>query len=418
MVTKVETSVPCWPITQGPKHHFFGYYDKSPWDTTGRYVLAMEVDFNDRLPSPDDLAVIGLVDLDNNNRFEPVAETRAWNWQQGCMLQWVPSMADKIVIYNDRQEERFISILLNIETGERTVLPRPVGALTLDGCFGLSIDFARLNVTRKGYGYEGVSVADRIDLDNDGIHLMNLKSGQTSLIVSYSQVMDFNYRPIMRESTHWFNHLLVNPKSTRFLFLHRFTAPDGGMYTRLFTANLDGSELFCLAEGMVSHYCWRNAQQIFAWGRHHSLSSQSHLRKFINLPFLRWAWPWIHKQKGWVRQQVIGDRFLLFTDQTNQIEPVGVLKEDAHPTYSPDGRWIIMDRYPDDDKYRSLLLYDWMAQKPSVIARFYSPITEGGFRCDLHSRWSRNGKQVCIDSAHEGDRQMYVLDVSSIVNKG
>ena len=26
-------------VTKGPKHHFFGYYDKTPWDKTGRYLL-------------------------------------------------------------------------------------------------------------------------------------------------------------------------------------------------------------------------------------------------------------------------------------------------------------------------------------------------------------------------------------------
>jgi hypothetical protein len=38
-----------------------------------------------------------------------------------------------------------------------------------------------------------------------------------------------------------------------------------------------------------------------------------------------------------------------------------------------------------------------------------------GIRCDLHPRWGRDGRAVCIDSAHEGARQMYVLDVSGLV---
>ena len=37
-------------LTRGPKHHFFGYYDIQTWDSTGRYVLALESDFDDRFP--------------------------------------------------------------------------------------------------------------------------------------------------------------------------------------------------------------------------------------------------------------------------------------------------------------------------------------------------------------------------------
>ena len=30
-------------LTQGPGHHFFGYYDKCPWDLSGRYLLDLVV---------------------------------------------------------------------------------------------------------------------------------------------------------------------------------------------------------------------------------------------------------------------------------------------------------------------------------------------------------------------------------------
>ncbi|HEX28910.1 TPA: hypothetical protein ENG04_02375, partial [Candidatus Poribacteria bacterium] len=98
-------------VTRSPKHHFFGYYDKSPWDATGRYMLALEVDFMDRPPTPQDKAVVGLIDLEEDYRWRPLAETYAWNWQQGTMLQWLPSEPERKVIFNAREKDRFISVI-------------------------------------------------------------------------------------------------------------------------------------------------------------------------------------------------------------------------------------------------------------------------------------------------------------------
>jgi len=49
------------------------------------------------------------------------------------------------------------------------------------------------------------------------------------------------------------------------------------------------------------------------------------------------------------------------------------------------------------------------------IGSFYSPPElTGDIRCDLHPRWNRDSSEICIDSAHEGHRQIYVIDVSSL----
>ena len=117
MKSKTMGGVEITPITQGPKHHFFGYYDKSPWDGTGNYILAMETDFIDRMPQSEDMATIGFVDQKKSYQFKEIAETRAWNWQQGCMLQWMPPDYKKYVIYNDKYEDSFVSVIQDVQTG-------------------------------------------------------------------------------------------------------------------------------------------------------------------------------------------------------------------------------------------------------------------------------------------------------------
>jgi Tol biopolymer transport system component len=77
---------------------------------------------------------------------------------------------------------------------------------------------------------------------------------------------------------------------------------------------------------------------------------------------------------------------------------------------------ILTDTYPDSEGFKTLILWNVQSRQRIDIGRFYGPMRPMSiFVCDLHPRWSRDGQQVCIDSIHEGSRQMYVLDVSGIV---
>ncbi|HBD39860.1 MAG TPA: hypothetical protein DC084_40470, partial [Cupriavidus sp.] len=96
-----------------------------------------------------------------------------------------------------------------------------------------------------------------------------------------------------------------------------------------------------------------------------------------------------------------------------------VLTENGHMTFSrthPD--WLLSDTYPDaQTNERILFLYHVPSGVRHDIGSFYtSPTLKKENRCDLHPRWSRDGKRVCIDSIHDGNRQMYALDVAALVD--
>lgn len=374
-------------ITNPPKHHFFGYYDKCPWDATGRFLLVMETDFMDRPPTADDPLTIGMIDLQNGNQWMPLAQTRAWCWQQGCMLQWLPSAPDRLIIYNDREGDRYVSVIRDVHTGQTRTLPLPIYAVSTDGRQAVVPNFSRLQRRRPGYGYAGVPdrwVDDPHPAD-DGIYWMDLETGEHRRIISLAQIAAFTPDETMKEGQHWFNHLQFSPGNRRFLFLHRWQVGPRWR-TRLFTANPDGSDLYCVSDHeMTSHFDWRDATHILAWAR----------------------------------RREIGDRYFLFTDQSDEISVMGdgVLTVDGHCSYSPDRRWVLTDTYPARETHlRTLLLYRPEDGLRVDIGAFYSPPeTTGEIRCDLHPRWNRDGTQVCIDSVHEGSRQMYVLDVSEVV---
>ena len=93
--------IPIRALTSGPKFHWFSYYDKRQFDPSMRYVLGMEVDFEHRSPTAEDEIAVGMVDLADGDRWIELGRTRAWCWQQGCMLQWRPG-SETEVMWNDR----------------------------------------------------------------------------------------------------------------------------------------------------------------------------------------------------------------------------------------------------------------------------------------------------------------------------
>ncbi|MBE3099243.1 MAG: hypothetical protein IMZ44_19170 [Planctomycetes bacterium] len=374
-------------IARGPKHHFFGYYEKCPWDTSGRFHLALEAPFMDRMPRSRDPVTVGMIDLAAENRFLPLDETLAWCWQMGTMLRWLPGAEDRLITYNQRQGQDFLSVIRDVRSGQVRKLPRPIYTLSPDGRYALTLNFARLARTRPGYGYDGERDpwADQKRPVQDGIFRMDMATGNAGLVLSLDHAAGLRPKESMKTAEHWFNHIQINTDGSRFAVLHRWL-PEGSKRweTRTLTANPDGSTVFILADdGYWSHYDWQDRDHVLA-----------------------------HASVGVKRN------YYLFTDRTDKAEPVapGVLTTDGHCSFSPDRRWMLTDTYPDKERKRALLLYRMPGGPRTDIGRFFAPPEiDGPTRCDLHPRWSRDGKTVSLDSAHEGSRQVYVLDVGKIV---
>ena len=49
--------------------YFFGYYDKTPWDISNRYMLSLKVPNTLVSPAPKEKAEIVLIDTQNNNEI-------------------------------------------------------------------------------------------------------------------------------------------------------------------------------------------------------------------------------------------------------------------------------------------------------------------------------------------------------------
>ncbi len=420
---KVECAV--YRITPGYRdkyHYFFGYYDKCPWNKKGDRILMHRTNFVDRFPNPNDHAEIGYISPNGGSEFVKIADTTAWNWQQGSQLQCLSD--EEKVVYNDRQEGQLITVILDLVTCEKHIIETPIYTVSPSGRYALSLNYARLFDMRKEYGISGLE--DRwhnvLCPEDDGIYIIDLQTGTTKLIISIAQAAAVDYYPMGEGAKHWVNHMMFNPSGRRFCFLHRFLRGDKIMHSRLLTANLDGSDLRLLFKGMVSHYSWKDDTAILTWAGKRKILGDVKRKPSLFMMRARRCLKPIYYAMGKPRilmQKVIGDSFYIIEDKVNgTVErfAFGKLASDGHCTFSPNRKWILTDGYTDSMNRLPLFLYDIHKEAVLEIGRFPTPkALHGPLRVDLHPRFNRDGTKICIDSAMDGSRQMYVIDVSEVI---
>ena len=412
--------------------HFFGYYDKSPLNVDGNLMLAHRISFDGRPINANDKAEVGYYDIDSG-QWCSLGKTNAFNWQQGAMLQWLPLDCTSRVIYNDREADRFVSVIVDIETGQQKIIPFTVYAIHPSGTFALAANYERLYFCRPGYNYQGIINPkwNHPIQEEDGIFRVDLETGDTELLISTRQICDLGNLPFAAEQyNHWLEHMMWNPSGSRFAFLHRWDDTPGGHTTRLFTANADGSDIYIFPEtGFYSHMGWRTDEEFTIWTVKPKLLGNRILEKesFVLHGIARPIYHWIRDHlltRGLdksLKGKLIGggQAYFQMWDQSDKAEILGenILIHNGHNTWSPVNFDIMLtDTYEDNEGFRHLLLYFKGSNKVVEIGRFFSPFDRSVYRCDLHPRWSMDGTKVVIDSAHkEHRRQIFIFDIRQLI---
>jgi hypothetical protein len=371
------------------ENYFFGFHDKCPWSPDNTRLLANRFDVPLRMPYPEDELEVGYFVGENCSEFVPVSRTRAWNWQQGCMLQWVGGTDN--LIFNDFDGNSHIAKIYDNSGDLKTILPVPIGAVSLDGSWALSYSFERCSVYSPGYGYaNGTDPELQIERPvSHGLQLVNVTSGQAKLLFSVKEIAALQPDSSMDGAFHYLTHCQFAPSSRRFVFFHRWIKDFNYLRTRMISCDLSGKDLFVFpTDGMVSHVAWKDDRNVLAYAR--------------------------ISQKG--------DRYILFQDGSEDFAVVGAehFNSDGHPSFSPSKRWIITDTYPDRFRICYLVLYDTQTDRRYDLAKLKSPRAyaaprfDTNWHCDLHPRWNRTGDAVCFDSAHTGRRALCIMHVGDL----
>jgi len=389
-----------------PLYHNFFYYNHTPteclqFEPTGRYLLGMRFFMEGREVQAFDIAEIGMFDLHDNNKWIKIGETTTWNWQQGCRQQWVPGKFEEI-IWNDRSEDgnTLITKVYNINTKKTRIIPFPVYITSPDGKKGLGVNYER--VQHRGCKYAGVEdpYKDLWAPDNIGLWEIDMNTGELNLIVSVRQIAKVMFPDGMPSDTTkrnlYFFRASYNPSATRiFIFVKDFQDVWGNWKIRTegYTVNPDGSDIRYFYREPSHHY-WINDEEVLDIGSHEAPDGK------ISLGFQRFK----DDGTGRSKEEVFG-------------------APNGHITINRAGDWVLNDG-GDGDGHIYLYLFHLPTKKFVPLAKLETRLGGyiyrtglGALRCDLHPRFSHDGRMISFDSTHEDfGRQIYTMDISYIID--
>lgn len=362
---------------------FFGYYNLSPWQVNSNRAIFLRHTSKKKTPS---LNLPVEVVYKDNIELKVLDVNYAWNWQQGCMLQWFDS---ENIIYNHcatprgKVNTRIFNVGLNKLEAE---IEWPYYTLSHNRQFALSLNFMRLNQLRPEYGYSCMHYKANISRHNsDGVFYMDLKNVSAKLLVTLDEIVAFNHTDDMNNAIHKINHLDINPDDSKVMFLHRWFV-NGVKRTRLLVYDLFTNKLtYIHGDEMVSHCCWLNNDTIL----------------------------------GFCKFSGVGNRYAIFDLKNQKKEILNNLPHiDGHPSKSPMSDWIVTDTYPNKMRMSKLIIYNYKTDKLITIGEFYQPcafVKEQ--RIDLHPKWSPDGKVLAFESGHSGKRKLYSINISDFLNE-
>lgn len=377
---------------------FYGYFDQRPIDQQGRWHLFHRTTAIRRHPSATDTAEIWIATLDESEVPRKIAETTAWNYQQGSFAQFLPEQ-DHTIIFNDRSADNshFQSVILDISSGNKKCIPHPIADLSSDGRFGLSLNFSRLLAYRPGYGY--ADIPDPYAAVNrpqeDGLRVVDLKTGTARLVISLDQLYDqfFAERIEGEEQKIIINHAGFSPNGRQAVMLVRLFSRSPPFPTLTIVVDIETGKAHKIYD-FVSHYNWKDETTLLATGINSFVRDNKKPIKTIEI------------------DAVNGEAISI-----NEEFFVG----DGHCTYSTDQRFILFDSYSNKEfPYRKLQVYDLEMSKGVTLGYFFSDPdfvnNDADLRCDLHPRWLPDGSGITFDSTHEGFRGVYFISMAEVVS--
>lgn len=408
---------------------WFGYYNCDALNSKHTKLLCNRVKEDGVEPRVDLKIEVGYYDIPSG-KWHHVGESDSWNWQQGCMAQW---LSDDEIIYNSSENNHHIAIIHNIKTGMERKIDWAVYGIMPDGRKSISLDMERAHWCRA-YHYQSVEdkTKDGPVYLEDGIFEIDLEHNICKKLISIQDIILLDNRPYFTKAKHWLEHIMINPTGTKFCVLHRFSPIDNVFkyVTRLIIVDVQTLQMECIPnweKTQWSHFGWDGDNFVIytypqiGFGISEeffngcSASSKSVKAKKISLKtriaeYIRQFIPqaWEKQMRGFITY------YQYYKLNNGHYEQSQVFKHvpfliDGHPTFISNRKEMITDTYPDKKRVQRLLLLDMNKDKVIELGKFNAYYRGNPASCDLHPKVSKDGQYIVVDSAHDYKHHMLVL---------
>lgn len=412
---------------------WFGYYNYDALNSDHSRLLCNRIREDGVQPRADLKVEIGYYDI-TTGEWHHIGESDSWNWQQGCMAQW---LNDNEIIYNSSENNHHISIIHNIKLGTDRKIDWAIYGIMPNGRKSITLDMERAHWCRA-YHYESVVDVSKEGAiyEKDGVFEVDLVNNTCKRIISIQDIIAIDSRPYFSKAKHWLEHVMINPKGTKFCVLHRFS-PIDDVYryiTRIIIVDIATLTMECIPGWETtqwSHFGWDgdnfviytypkkiavSEKDFVVGGGKTILYKQTKLSlktKIVNI--IRNVFPekWERKLRG------TETFYQYYSYEKGHYELSELYKNsefltDGHPSFDIAYNRMVTDTYPNRNKIQYLYLLDREHNKVRQLGEFYAYYKGNPASCDLHPKLSRDGCLVVVDSAHDNRHHMLVLKIINI----
>ena len=359
---------------------FFGFHDKSPWNSTGKLLLAHKLNskckYNTYANTP-----IPVGYLNSNHEFYAIGETKTWNWQQGATLQWVGNK--DIASYHSIKNGKIVTKQFDISTKITRTIQEECACYSPCGNLYANYSFKRFGASAKGYDYK-LDVGRDTDLINkSAIQVKCNQTGHKVYSVGYSVLTELSNTSLNGSISPYVSHALFSKSGSNLAFFYRWKNNNGGILTQLFIAKLDSGELLPIKIQDCSHISWIDDSRLLCYG--------------------------VVDKGGYFEIDI--------ENGTTNALRLGYPSTDGHPYIQ--NNLLVTDTYPNRHRQQKLYFYDLSKKDRSALLVLNANIPfrfRAENRCDFHPRLSPDSQKICIDFPSDRIRSMMIIDTPNKIN--